>query len=138
MACGLSHLLPHEPRKRAFTISSKHKNPIISFRITNAEREQIEAWILASGMIETAMKNNTLNYQFGMYDSSTNSIIVNAGEHSVLIIRYQEYNKGVVLSDPNDIAYLYWLAQDTPLLYAELALKENGLQGYVDAMNEFN
>ena len=26
----------------------------------------------------------------------------------------------------------------SPLLYAELALKADGLQGYVDAMNEFN
>jgi hypothetical protein len=43
-----------------------------------------------------------------------------------------------MLSDPNDIAYLYRLAQDTPLLYAKLALKANGLQGYVDTMNEFN
>ena len=26
----------------------------------------------------------------------------------------------------------------SPLLYAELALRVDGLQGYVDAMNEFN
>jgi hypothetical protein len=26
----------------------------------------------------------------------------------------------------------------SPLLYAELALKADGLQGYVDAMNELN
>ena len=30
------------------------------------------------------------------------------------------------------------LAQENPLLYAELACKPNGLQEYVDAMNEFN
>lgn len=40
--------------------------------------------------------------------------------------------------DPNDVVYLYRLAKETPLLYAELAMKENGLQDYVDAMNEFN
>jgi hypothetical protein len=73
-----------------------------------------------------------------MYEPSTDSVIVNAGENSVLVIRCQEYNKTVVLSEPNDIAYLYRLAQDTPLLYAKLALKENGLQGYVDALNKFN
>ena len=39
---------------------------------------------------------------------------------------------------PDDIAYLYRLAQNNPLLYAELACKPNGLQDYVDAMNEFN
>jgi hypothetical protein len=84
------------------------------------------------------MNNNNLHYQFGMYDSSSDSVIVNSGENSVLVIRCQEYNKAVVLFDPNDIIYLYRLAQDTPLLYAKLALKENGLQGYVDVMNEFN
>lgn len=33
-------------------MSNKHKNPTISFRITDAERKQIEARILASGMIK--------------------------------------------------------------------------------------
>lgn len=33
-------------------MSNKHKSPTISFRITNAERKQIEARILASGMIK--------------------------------------------------------------------------------------
>ena len=42
------------------------------------------------------------------------------------------------LSLTTDIVYLYRLAKETPLLYAKLALKENGLQDYVDAMNEFN
>ena len=31
-------------------MSNQHKNPTISFRITDAERQQIEARILASGM----------------------------------------------------------------------------------------
>jgi hypothetical protein len=33
-------------------MSSKHKNPTISFRITDAERKEIEARILASGMMK--------------------------------------------------------------------------------------
>ena len=33
-------------------MSKQHKNPTISFRITDAERKQIEARILASGMIK--------------------------------------------------------------------------------------
>lgn len=33
-------------------MSSKHKNKTISFRITEAERQQIEARILASGMMK--------------------------------------------------------------------------------------
>lgn len=33
-------------------MSNKHKNPTISFRITDAERKQIEARILASGLMK--------------------------------------------------------------------------------------
>lgn len=33
-------------------MSNKHKNPTISFRITDAERKQIEARILANGMMK--------------------------------------------------------------------------------------
>ena len=82
--------------------------------------------------------NNNLDFQFGMYDPATDSIIVNTGENSVLIIRCKECNSSVIFEEPNDIAYLYQLAKDSPLTYAKLALKENGLQDYVDAMNEFN
>ena len=82
--------------------------------------------------------NNNFNFQFGMYDSATDSIIVNTGKNSVLVIRCKECNSTVIFDDPNDFVYLYWLAEETPLLYAKLALKENGLQDYVDAMNEFN
>lgn len=86
---------------------------------------------------ETAMNNN-LNFQFGMYDPATDSVIINIGENSVLIIRCKECNSSVTFDDQNDIVYLYRLAEEAPLLYAKLALKESGLQDYVDAMNEFN
>ena len=82
--------------------------------------------------------NNNLDFQFGMYAPATDSIIVNIGENSVLIIRCKECNSSVAFDDPNDVVYLYRLAEEAPLLYAKLALKENGLQDYVDAMNEFN
>ena len=55
-----------------------------------------------------------------------------------LIISCEKCNSAVLLDTPDDIAYLYRLAQENPLLYAELACKPNGLQEYVDAMNEFN
>lgn len=83
------------------------------------------------------MSNNP-NFQFGMYEPTTDSIIVNTGENSILVICCRECNSSVIFDDPNDIVYLYRLAEETPLLYAKLALKDNGLQGYVDAMNEFN
>jgi hypothetical protein len=82
--------------------------------------------------------NNNLDFRFGMYNPATDSIIVNTGENSVLVIPCRECNSFVILDDPNDIVYLYWLAEESPLLYAKLALKENGLQDYVDAMNKLN
>ena len=82
--------------------------------------------------------NKNLNFQFGMHDPATDFIIVNTGKNSVLVIRCKECNSRVIFDDPNDIVYLYWLAEETPLTYAKLALKENGLQDYVDAMNWFN
>lgn len=83
------------------------------------------------------MKNN-LNFQFGMYNPTTDSIIVNTGKNTILVIRCKEYNSAVIFDDPNDIVYLYRLAEESPLLYAKLALKENGLQDYTDAMNKLN
>lgn len=82
--------------------------------------------------------NNYFDFQFGMYAPATDSIIINTGENSVLIIRCKECNSSVTFDDPIDVVYLFRLAKETPLLYAELAMKENGLQDYVDAMNEFN
>ena len=68
--------------------------------------------------------NNNLNFQFGMYEPTTDSIIVNADENSVLIIRCKECNSSVIFDAPNDVIYLYQLAEEAPLLYAKLALKE--------------
>lgn len=82
--------------------------------------------------------NNNLTFQFGMYEPTTDSIIVNTGENYILVIRCKECNSSVIFDDPSDVVYLYHLAKETLLLYAKLALKANGLQNYVNAMNEFN
>lgn len=82
--------------------------------------------------------NNNSNFLFSMYDPSTDSIIVNSGKNSVLVIRCKECNSSVIFEEPNDIVYLYRLAEESPLTYVKLALKKNGLQDYVDAMNELN
>ena len=82
--------------------------------------------------------NNNFNFQFGIYNPATDSIIVNTDKNSILVIRCNECNSRVIFDDPNDIVYLYRLAEETPLTYAKLALKENGLQDYMDTMNEFN
>lgn len=73
-----------------------------------------------------------------MYEPDTDSIVVYANDSDPFIINFQKCNSSVILNNPDDIVYLYRLAQDAPLLYAKLALKENGLQDYVDAMNIIN
>ena len=82
--------------------------------------------------------NNNLDFLFGMYNPATDSIIVNTGENAILVFCCKECNSSVIFDTPNDIVYLYQLAEETPLTYSKLALKENGLQDYVDAMSEFN
>ena len=88
------------------------------------------------------MKQNNPCYLFGMYEPDTDSVIVNAINDTYtgtpVIKRKKKCNSAVLLDTPDDIAYLYRLAQENPLLYAQLACKPNGLQEYVDAMNEFN
>lgn len=86
---------------------------------------------------ESAMNNN-LNFRFGMYELATDSVIINTDENTILVIRCKECNSSVIFDNLTDIVYLYRLAEESPLLYAKLALKENGLQDYVDAMNWFN
>ena len=91
---------------------------------------------------ENTMKQNSPCYLFGMYEPDTDSVIVNAINDTYigtpLTISCEKCNSAVLLDTPDDIAYLYRLAQENPLLYAELACKPNGLQDYVDTMNQFN
>ena len=88
------------------------------------------------------MKQNNPSYLFGMYEPDTDSVIVNAINdtytNSPLTISCEKCNSTIFLDTPDDIAYLYRLAQENPLLYAELACKPNRLQEYMNAMNEFN
>lgn len=82
--------------------------------------------------------NDNLNFQFGMYEPAIDSIIINTGQNSILVISCKECNSTVIFDEPSDIVYLYRLAKDSPLTYAKFALQANGLQDYVDAMNRFN
>ena len=88
------------------------------------------------------MKQNNPCYLFGMYEPNTDSVIINAINDTYtgtpLIISCEKCNSTIFLDTPDDIAYLYRLTHESPVLYAELACKSNGLQEYVDAMNEFN
>ena len=50
--------------------------------------------------------NNNLNFQFGMYEPSTDSVIINTGENTILVICCKECNSSVIFDVPNDIVYL--------------------------------
>ena len=71
--------------------------------------------------------NNNLNFRFGMYEPATDSIIINTGENTILVICCKEFNSSVIFDDPNDIVYLSQLLEEAPLLYTKLALRESGL-----------
>jgi hypothetical protein len=88
--------------------------------------------------VKATIVNSNLTFQFGIYEPATDSIIVNTDENYILVIHCKECNSSVIFDAPSDAVYLYHLAEETMLLYAKLALKANGLQDYVDAMNEFN
>lgn len=77
------------------------------------------------------MKQNNPCYLFGVYKPDTHSVIINAINDTYtgtpIIISCEECNSAVLLDTPDDIVYLYRSAQESPLLYAELACKPNGL-----------
>lgn len=81
---------------------------------------------------------NDFNFQFAMYNPVTDTVEVNTGTGTALFIRCKDFNSIVMFDDPNDVVYLYHLAEEQPLTYAKFALSETGLQDYVDAMNWFN
>lgn len=53
--------------------------------------------------------NNNPDFQFGMYEPATDSVIINTGENSILVISCKECNSYVIFNEPNDIVYLYRL-----------------------------
>ena len=79
-----------------------------------------------------------LQFQFAMYNPVIDTVEVNTGAGTALFIRCEDFNSTVIFDDPNDVVYLYHLAEEQPLTYAKFALSGSGLQDYVDAMNEFN
>lgn len=82
--------------------------------------------------------NDNLQFQFAMYNPVTDTIELTVAPGTILFIRCKEFNATVSLENPEDIVYLYRLAEEQPLTYTKFALSDNGLQEYVDAMNWFN
>ena len=73
-----------------------------------------------------------------MYNPDTNCVEVNLDEQIHISFNCQKCNASVRLDEPSDIAYLTRLAREEPELYAKLASRDDGLQGYGEAIGEFN
>lgn len=75
---------------------------------------------------------------FAMYHPGTDCVEVKINKHIRISFNCKKCNASVRLNEPSDIAYLTRLAREEPALYAKLASRDGGLQGYVEAMGEFN
>lgn len=75
---------------------------------------------------------------FAMYNPENDCVEVSLNAKIHVSFDCQKCNSSVRLDEPSDIAYLTRLAREEPRLYAKLASKDGGLQGYVEAMGEFN
>lgn len=75
---------------------------------------------------------------FAMYNPESDCVEVSINDEIHVSFNCQKCNASVHLDVPSDIAYLTRLAREEPGQYAKLASKDIGLQGYVEAMGEFN
>ena len=75
---------------------------------------------------------------FAMYNPETDCVDVSLNDEIHVSFNCQKCNACVRLNGPSDIAYLTKLTRDEPGLYAKLASRDGGLQGYVEAMGAFN
>ena len=75
---------------------------------------------------------------FAIYIAETDCVEVSIDDRIHVSFDCKKCNSTVHFDDPDDIAYLLRLAREEPGFYAELASKDDGLQGYVEAMGEFN
>lgn len=72
------------------------------------------------------------------YDSILDAVVMKDKDSNELIIEYTKANAQVIFDEPEDEGYLVRLAREEPANYVSYALKPDGVQGYVDAMNVFN
>ena len=79
-----------------------------------------------------------MDYNLYYYDSVLNAVVMKDKDNNELIIECAKANALVVFDDPEDEGYLVRLARKEPANYVSYALKPDGLQGYVEAMNVFN
>lgn len=75
---------------------------------------------------------------FAMYNPETDCVEVSLNNEIHVSFNCQKCNVSVHLEKPSDIAYLTRLAREEPGLYAKLASRNEGTQGYLEVMGEFN
>lgn len=79
-----------------------------------------------------------MEYNLYYYDSILDAVVMKDKEGNELVIDCAKANAQVAFDEPEDEGYLVRLARVEPANYVSYALKSDGLQGYVDAMNVFN
>lgn len=79
-----------------------------------------------------------MDYNLYYYDLILDAVVMKDKEGKELVIECARANAQVVFDEPEDEGYLVRLAREEPVNYVSYALKPDGLQGYVDAMNVFN
>ena len=79
-----------------------------------------------------------MEYCFYRYDKETNAVIMTDMDGKELVIDCAKAEAGIVFKELEDEGYLARLAMQEPAIYVSYALKPDGLQGYVEAMNVFN
>lgn len=72
------------------------------------------------------------------YNPKTNCVEASLDDKIHISYDCQKCNASVHLDDPSDMAYLTRLAREKPGLYAKLATRDSGLQGYIETMGELN
>lgn len=75
-----------------------------------------------------------------MYNPETDCIVVSLNDEIHVSFNCQKCNASVRLNKPSDIVYLtsYKACQRRTGLYAKLVPRDDGLQGYDEAMGKFN
>jgi len=79
-----------------------------------------------------------MKYNFFRYNQEKNAVIITDADGKELVIDCEKAEAGIVFEEPEDEGYLARLATREPAAYVSYALKPDGLQGYVEAMNVFN
>lgn len=79
-----------------------------------------------------------MEYNLYYYDSVLDAVVMKDKDDKELVIKCSRANAQVVFDEPEDEGYLVRLAREEPANYVSYALKPNGLQEFVDAMNVFN